>query len=78
MPGARGRGASRFDRLYGHNPSVLTRIAPNDCDCVQRVVATCGESPMWSVREQALYWTDNLGGRIYRLEPESGSDQCAL
>ena len=31
---------------------------------------------MWSVREQALYWTDNLGGRIYRLEPESGSDQC--
>jgi L-arabinonolactonase len=30
---------------------------------------------MWSVREQALYWTDNLGGRIYRLEPESGSDQ---
>jgi len=31
---------------------------------------------MWSVREQALYWTDNLGGRIYRLEPESGKDQC--
>ena len=31
---------------------------------------------MWSVRERALYWTDNLGGRIYRLEPESGSDQC--
>jgi sugar lactone lactonase YvrE len=30
---------------------------------------------MWSVREQALYWTDNLGGRIYRLEPESGSEQ---
>jgi sugar lactone lactonase YvrE len=31
---------------------------------------------MWSVREQVLYWTDNLGGRIYRLEPESGTDQC--
>jgi sugar lactone lactonase YvrE len=28
---------------------------------------------MWSVREQALYWTDNLGGRIHRLEPERGS-----
>jgi L-arabinonolactonase len=53
----------------------LTRIAPSDCDCVQRIAATCGESPMWSVREQALYWTDNLGGRIYRLEPESGSVQ---
>ena len=29
---------------------------------------------MWSVREQALYWTDNRGKRIHRLEPESGSD----
>jgi sugar lactone lactonase YvrE len=27
------------------------------------------------VREQALYWTDNLGGRIHRLEPERGSAQ---
>src|SRR5262249_60846066 len=30
---------------------------------------------MWSVREQALYWTDNLGGVIHCLEPESGGDQ---
>ena len=50
-----------------------TRISPSDCECAQRIAATCGESPMWSVREQALYWTDNLGGTIYRLEPESGS-----
>ena len=33
---------------------------------------------MWSVREQALYWTDNLGGCIYRLEPESGREQSFL
>jgi sugar lactone lactonase YvrE len=52
-----------------------TRIALSDCDCVQRIAATCGESPMWSVREQALYWTDNLAGSIHRLEPESGRDQ---
>jgi L-arabinonolactonase len=52
-----------------------TRIAPSDCECVQRIAATCGESPMWSVREQALYWTDNLGAVIHRLEPESGSAQ---
>jgi sugar lactone lactonase YvrE len=44
-----------------------------DCDCVLRIEATCGESPMWSVLEQVLYWTDNLGKRIHRLEPESGS-----
>jgi sugar lactone lactonase YvrE len=30
---------------------------------------------MWSVREQALYWTDNLGARIHRLKPESGNSQ---
>jgi len=30
---------------------------------------------MWSEREQALYWTDNLGGVIHRLEPEVGSEQ---
>jgi sugar lactone lactonase YvrE len=53
---------------------AVTRIAPHDCDCVLQVEATCGESPMWSVREQALYWTDNRGKRIHRLEPESGSD----
>lgn len=52
-----------------------TRIAPSDCECVQRIAATCGESPMWSVREQALYWTDNLGAVIHRLDPESGSAQ---
>jgi sugar lactone lactonase YvrE len=52
-----------------------TRIAASDSDCVQRIAATCGESPMWSVREQALYWTDNLGGEIHRVEPESGSVQ---
>ena len=33
---------------------------------------------MWSVREQALYWTDNLGGCIHRLEPESGREQSFL
>ena len=55
-----------------------TRIAPSDCECVLRVAATCGESPIWSVREQALYWTDNLGGVIHRLKPENGEDQSFL
>jgi sugar lactone lactonase YvrE len=55
-----------------------TRISASDTDCVQRIAATCGESPMWSVREQALYWTDNLGQVIHRLEPESGNAQSFL
>jgi sugar lactone lactonase YvrE len=50
-----------------------TRIPRSNCECVQRIAATCGESPMWSVREQALYWTDNVGRRLHRLEPESGT-----
>lgn len=33
---------------------------------------TCivGEGPIWSVREQALYWIDGQGHRIMRLRPE--------
>src|SRR5215831_14838189 len=57
---------------------MRTRIPPSDCECVQRIPATCGESPMWSVREQALYWTDNVDGRIHRLEPESGYAESFL
>ncbi len=26
----------------------------------------CGEGPLWSGREQALYWTDTVGRRLYR------------
>jgi L-arabinonolactonase len=53
-----------------------TRIGPSHSDCVQRIAAMCGESPMWSAREQALYWTDNLGRGIHRLDPERGSEQA--
>ena len=30
---------------------------------------------MWSVGEQVLYWTDNLGGVIHLLEPEIGDER---
>lgn len=46
-----------------------------DCDCVVRSDATCGESPMWSTAEQALYWTDNLGRRLHRFDPALGRDE---
>lgn len=32
-----------------------------------------GEGPVWSVREQALYWVDIIGKRIHRLDPASGA-----
>lgn len=31
-----------------------------------------GEGPMWSVREQVLYWIDIVSRRIFRLRPETG------
>ncbi len=31
-----------------------------------------GESPVWSVREQALYWVDIIGKRVHRFDPASG------
>ncbi|MDD0815450.1 SMP-30/gluconolactonase/LRE family protein [Curvibacter sp. HBC28] len=32
-----------------------------------------GESPVWSVAEQALYWADIPAGRLYRLNPSTGA-----
>lgn len=32
-----------------------------------------GESPVWSVREQALYWVDVEGRRVQRFAPDSGA-----
>jgi sugar lactone lactonase YvrE len=32
-----------------------------------------GESPIWSVAEQALYWVDILGCRFHRYHPQSGT-----
>jgi L-arabinonolactonase len=31
-----------------------------------------GESPVWSAREECLYWADSLAGLLHRLHPESG------
>lgn len=31
-----------------------------------------GESPVWSEREQCLYWLDSLGGVLHRLNPATG------
>ena len=32
-----------------------------------------GESPVWSVEEQALYWVDIKNPMIYRFDPVSGN-----
>ena len=43
-------------------------------EVVRRTPALLGESPVWSEREQALYWVDIHGCRVHRFDPSSGSD----
>ena len=34
-----------------------------------------GECPTWDERQQALFWTSIIDGRIYRLDPATGQRQ---
>lgn len=35
-----------------------------------------GESPIWVLEEQALYWADIEKAHIYRYKPETGEQRC--
>ncbi|WP_242621687.1 SMP-30/gluconolactonase/LRE family protein [Komagataeibacter xylinus] len=41
--------------------------------CVWDIRAQLGEGPVWSAREQALYFVDIVGQAIHRLDPASGT-----
>jgi sugar lactone lactonase YvrE len=41
----------------------------NTPECVWDAQARLGEGPLWSVREQALYWVDILNHRLHRYAP---------
>ena len=40
--------------------------------CALDVKATLGESPVWSVAEQVLYWVDIIAPSLNRFDPASG------
>lgn len=42
----------------------------NTPQCVWNAHAALGEGPLWSVREQALYWVDILNHRLHRYGPQ--------
>ena len=44
-------------------------------ECVVDARNTTGESPLWSAREQALYWVDIPDGRIFRWNPATGEER---
>jgi L-arabinonolactonase len=41
-------------------------------ECIVAGANELGESPVWSTREQALYWVDIRAPAIHRLDPSSG------
>lgn len=47
-------------------------MSTNTVDCVVQAQAIVGESPVWSVREKALYWVDITGQKIHRFHPDQG------
>lgn len=46
-----------------------------DCECVLDYAAQTGESPVWSVSEQALYWIDIQQPALHRFDPATGQDR---
>src|SRR3569832_2455339 len=43
--------------------------------CVWNARAALGEGPLWSVKEQALYWVDILKHRLHRFAPNEQQAQ---
>ena len=37
--------------------------------------AEVGEGPVWNPDEKKVYWTDIAGGRLFKYDPESGSNE---
>ncbi|MBP2232782.1 sugar lactone lactonase YvrE [Azospirillum agricola] len=44
--------------------------------CVLDARAKLGESPVWSVAEQALYWVDIKGRALNRFDPAAGTNRA--
>ena len=44
-------------------------------ECVLDYAAETGESPVWSVAEQALYWIDIQQPALHRFDPATGRDR---
>jgi sugar lactone lactonase YvrE len=52
---------------------VKTKIEAGTPTCIWPAGTTLGEGTLWSPREQALYWVDILGRRLFRHRPADGA-----
>ncbi len=50
----------------------------NTAEVVVRESCVLGESPVWSVAEQAIYWVDVLNPKIHRHDPATGAHDSWL
>src|SRR5206468_12298851 len=51
---------------------VMSKRLDVPVECVIDERNTTGESPLWSARDQALYWVDIPAGQIFRWQPATG------
>ncbi|MEX2296804.1 MAG: SMP-30/gluconolactonase/LRE family protein [Dongiaceae bacterium] len=47
----------------------------NGIRCIYETAAIAGESPVWSVDEQALYWIDVMAPAVHRFDPKTGENR---
>jgi D-xylonolactonase len=50
-------------------------IVRHEAQCVWDAGAVLGEGPLWSAREQALYWVDILSHRLHRYAPHAAQQR---
>lgn len=55
-------------------PTPMSAPVPTP-ECIVQGADRLGESPVWSVREQKLYWVDSRGPAIYRHDLASGTTE---
>lgn len=67
--------AERQAQRQAEPPAPAPAPAHAVVDCVWDAHAQLGEGPIWSVREQALYWVDILGRRLYRYTPQNSESR---
>ena len=66
--------ASGSSFANGTSPPERFLMSTESVECVIEAEAIVGESPVWSVREQALYWVDITGQKIHRFHPSNGGN----
>lgn len=62
----------------GHASSGSRRIREMKIECVVEIPNIVGESPMWSVADQSLWWVDVRGKSLHRLRADGKRDDWRL